>query len=131
MIDGFDANDTLGQLRIMDANMFDQLGLCVGRSGDETSACVGNGFGDGVEIVVIRGDVSAPDRVRLVMNMFGRMIRAQNEPFDIRSVEMEHTRFTVIDPDHRVIVMLAHECFPFYDLSNAGAAEHAGARRRA
>lgn len=62
MIDGFHADDTPGQLRIMDANMFDQLGLGAGRPGDENGAGVRNGFGDRVGIVVIRGDVATPDR---------------------------------------------------------------------
>ena len=75
MVDGFDANDTLGQLGIMDANVLDQFGLCAGRSGDENRTGVCNGFGNRVEIVVIRGNVPAPDRVRFVMDMPGRMIR--------------------------------------------------------
>src|SRR5271168_2211088 len=92
----------------MYANMLDQFRLCVGRPGDENRTGVCNRFGDGVKIVVIRGRVPASDRVCLVMDMPGRMIRVQNEPFYICCAEMEHPRFTVIDPDHRVIVMLVH-----------------------
>jgi hypothetical protein len=62
------------------------------------------------------------------VNMFGRMIRAQNQPFDIRGAEMEHARFTVVDPDHRVIVMLAHEYFLFTIYRTPAAAELATPR---
>src|SRR5580692_5319126 len=95
----------------MCANMLDQFGLCVGRSGDENCTGVCDRFGDCVKIVMIRGNVSASDRVCFVMDMPGRMIRLQNEPLYIRCVEMKHARFMVIDPDDSVIVVRAHECF--------------------
>jgi hypothetical protein len=63
---------------------------------------------DGVKIVVILRGVPAPDGVCLVMDVPGRMIRVQNESFDVRRAEMEHPRFVVIDPNDGMIVMLAH-----------------------
>jgi hypothetical protein len=42
------------------------------------------------------------------MDVPGRMIRVQNESLDVRGAEMEHARFMVIDPNDRMIVMLAH-----------------------
>jgi hypothetical protein len=36
------------------------------------------------------------------------MIRVQNEPFDVCRAEMKHPRFTMIDPNDRVLEMLAH-----------------------
>jgi hypothetical protein len=52
--------------------------------------------------------VPAPDGVCLVMDVPGRMIRVQNESFDVRRVEMEHARFMMIDPDDGMIVMVIH-----------------------
>src|ERR1700730_10395560 len=105
----------------MYANMLDQLRLCVGRSGDENCTGVGNRFRDGVKIVVIRRGVPAADRVCLVMDMPGRMVRVQNEPFDIFRIEMEHTCFTVINPVAGVIMMRVHECFLLRSLKKSGA----------
>jgi hypothetical protein len=48
------------------------------------------------------------------MDVLGRMIRVQNEAFDICWAEMEHPRFMVIDPNDGMIVMLAHEVSPFW-----------------
>ena len=42
------------------------------------------------------------------MDMPGRMVRMQNKPFDICGAEMEHPRFSVIDPDNRMIMGLVH-----------------------
>ena len=62
------------------------------------------------------------------MNMLGRVIRAQNQPLDIRGAEMEHACFTVIDPDHRVIVMLTHDTSFFTIYRTPRAAELADGR---
>ena len=72
-----------------------------------------------MKIVVILGSVPAPDRVCLVMDVPGRMIRVQNESFDIRRAEMEHPRFMVIDPNDCMIVMLAHGISPFMAIYEA------------
>ena len=49
------------------------------------------------EGVILRG-VPAPDRVRLMVDVFGRMIRAKDEPFHIGWAEVEYPCFMVIDP---------------------------------
>ena len=54
---------------------------------------------------MIRGRVSAADRICLVMNMFGRMVWLDDESFDRSSVEMENARLPVVDPDDGVMVM--------------------------
>jgi hypothetical protein len=55
------------------------------------------------------------------MDMPGRMIRVQNESFDVGRAEMEYARFVVIDPNDGVIVMLGHGIKPFSGaLWNAG-----------
>jgi hypothetical protein len=40
--------------------------------------------------------------------VLGRMILVQNESFDVRRAEMEDARFMVVDPNDRMIMMLAH-----------------------
>jgi hypothetical protein len=76
---------------------------------NENCTGVGNRFGHRVKIIVIRGDVSAA----LVMDMLGRMIRMQNEPFDVCRAEMKYTCFAVIYPDHGMIMMLGHRGISF------------------
>jgi hypothetical protein len=42
------------------------------------------------------------------MDVSGRIIRVQDERFDVGRAEMKYTGFAVIDPDHGMIVMLGH-----------------------
>jgi hypothetical protein len=51
------------------------------------------------------------------MYVLGRMIGVQNESFDVCRAEMEHPRFMVIDPNDRMIVMLAHGISPLLPIS--------------
>jgi hypothetical protein len=108
MIDGFHAGDDVHQLRIVAVNVFDQFGLCIGWTGNENCTGIGHGLHDRVKERVIFRGVSASDRVRLVMDVPGRMIRVQDDPIDVRRAEMEYPRLVVIDPNNRVKVMLAH-----------------------
>ena len=60
------------------------------------------------EGVILRG-VPAADRVGLVVDVSGRMIRVQHEPLHVGRAEMEYARFVVIDPDDRVKMVVVHE----------------------
>jgi hypothetical protein len=113
MIDGFDPDDDRHPLRIVLVDVLDKLGLGISRPGYENRARVCNRIHDGVKIVVVFRGMPAPDGVGLVMDMSGRMIRMQDEPFDIRRAEMEDAGLVMIDPDDGVLVMLAHETSPF------------------
>jgi hypothetical protein len=64
------------------------------------------------EGVILRG-VPAPDGVCLMVDVLGRMIRVQHEPFHIARAEMEHACFMVIDPNDRMKVMATHGMSPF------------------
>ena len=108
MIDRFHTRDGFPQSGVMQVDVLDQLGLCIRRPGDEHCARIGNRFGDVMKIVGTRRCVPASDGVCLVMDMSGRMIRMQDERFDVGRIEMKHASFTVIDPDHGVIVVLGH-----------------------
>jgi hypothetical protein len=84
-----------------------------------------------VEIGLILRGVPAPDRVCLVMDVPGRMIRVQNKPFDVGRTDMKHARFMVIDPDDGVIVMRGHDGSAFLKIAGsiAGDADVPGIRR--
>jgi len=112
MIDGFHADNNLHQLGIVLVNVLDQFGLGIGRPGNKNRAGVGNRCSDCLEKVVILRRVPAADGICLVVDVPGRMIRVQHQPFDIRRAEMEHPRFMVIDPNNRV-EMLGHGTSPF------------------
>ena len=109
MIDSFQSDDDVHQLGIVVVNVFDQFGLCVGWSRYENPPGVRNCFSDCVKIVLILGGVPTPDGVRLVMDVTGRMIRVQNESFNVGRAEMEHASFMVIDPNDRMMVMDRHQ----------------------
>jgi hypothetical protein len=48
-----------------------------------------------------------------MVDVLGRTIRMQDEPFHIGRTEMEHAGFMVIDPDDRMKVMAIHRMRPF------------------
>ena len=103
MVDSFHTHDDVHQLGVVVMNVFDHLGLCIGGSGNENRTGVCDRFGGGVKIVVILRGVPAADGIRLVMDVPGRMIRVQNESFDVCRAEMEHARFMVINPNDGMI----------------------------
>jgi hypothetical protein len=109
MVDRFYSGDGFRQPGIMEPNMLGKFLLCIRRSSDENRARVCDRLGDGLEILMIHRNMPATDGICLVMDVPGLMIRMQNEPFDVSWIEVKHTRFAVIDPNDRVIVMLCHE----------------------
>jgi len=113
MIDGFDSDDNFHQPGIMLADVLDQLGLGIGGTRNENRARVCNRLSDSLKEGVILRGVPAPDGVCLMVDVLGRMIRVQHEPFYIGRTEMEYACFTVIDPNDRMKVMAAHKMSPF------------------
>ena len=79
MIDGFDASDQLHQFRIMLVNVLHEFGLGIARAGDQHRAGIGDRLDDGVQEVLVGRGVAAADRVGLVMDVLGRIIRMQNQ----------------------------------------------------
>jgi hypothetical protein len=78
MIDGFHSYYDVHQLGIVVVDVFDQFCLCIGWSCDENRAGVCNRFSSCVKIVVILRGMPAPDRIRLVMDVPGWMVRVQD-----------------------------------------------------
>jgi hypothetical protein len=113
MIDGLYTDNDFHQPGIVLADVLDQLGLCVGGSRNENRAGVCYRLSDSLkESVILRG-VAAPDGVCLMVDVLGRMIGVQNEPFHISRAEMEYACLTVIDPNDRMKVLAAHGTRPF------------------
>jgi hypothetical protein len=69
VIDRLHADDELHQVGIMLTDVFDQLGLGIGRPSNQNRAGVGDRASDGLKEVVVFGGVPAPDGVRLVVYM--------------------------------------------------------------
>jgi hypothetical protein len=105
MIDGFDSDDDPHQLGIMLADVLDQLGFGIGRPGNENRAGVGDRLRDRLKKGVILRGVPTPDGVCLVVDVLGRTIRVQHEPFHISRAEMEHACLMVIDPNDRCLAI--------------------------
>jgi hypothetical protein len=112
MIDRFDAGNGFHLAWFVLMNVLDQLGLGVRGAGDENGIGVGERFGNGVKILIIRGGVSAPDRIGLVMDVVGRMLWMNDEPFDIGPAEMKNARLSMVDPDDGVVMMGGHVLNP-------------------
>ena len=108
MIDGFHANDNLHQPGIMLADVLDQLGLGIGWTRNENCASICNRLSDSLKEGVILRGVPTPDGVCLMVDVLGRMIRAQHESLHFGRAEMEHACFMMIDPNDRMKVMTVH-----------------------
>ena len=108
VIDAFNPDDLLRQLRIVLADMFDQCRLGVGRTGDEDRARIGDRLGDRVKKGLIFRGVPAADRIGLVMNVLGGIVGVLHQLLDIGRVEMEYARLAMIDPDDGVMMMTGH-----------------------
>jgi hypothetical protein len=109
MIHSLHTDDLLHQGRIMLADVLDHLGFRIGWSRNENCAGVCNRLGDCLKEGVILRGMPAPDRVCLVVDVFGRVIRVQHEPFHVGWAEMEYACLMMIDPDSRMKVMIGHE----------------------
>jgi len=96
-------------------NVLDQLGLGVRRAGDENGIGVGESFDDGMKVLMICSSVTAPDRIGLVMDVFGRMLWMDDEPLDIGRTEMKNTSLPVVDPDDGEEMMGGHVLSPFIE----------------
>jgi hypothetical protein len=119
MIDGFHTDDNLHQPGIMLADVLNQLGFGIGRARNENCAGVRDRLSDSLKKGVILRGVPTPDGVCLVMDVLGRTIRVQHEPFHISRAEMEHACLMVIDPNDRMKVMAVHGISPFADRSHS------------
>jgi hypothetical protein len=108
MINGFDTDDNPHQLGVMLANVLDQLGLGIGWPRNENRTSVCDRLSDSLKEGMILQGVPAPDGVCLMVDVFGRMIRVQHEPFHIGRAEMEHACLMLIDPNDRMKMMAVH-----------------------
>ena len=106
MVDGLYPNDVCEQAGIVVVNVLHQLGLCVRRTGNKNLARISDGLGDGMKIALIFGRMATPDRICLVMDVSGRMIRMQVQLVHVSQAEMEYPRLMMIDPDDGVIMVL-------------------------
>jgi hypothetical protein len=111
MIDGLYRRDGIHDLGIVPVNVLHQLGLRIGRAGDKDGTRVGDRFSDGLKKSVILRRMPAADGVGLVMDVFGRIVRVENQLVDVSRAEMKYASFMMIYPDDGVI-MLAHNMAP-------------------
>jgi hypothetical protein len=116
MIDGFHSDDNRHPFRVVLMNVFDKFGLCAGRASYENRTGICNRIYDRPKIIVILCGVSASDGASFMMDMSRRMIRMQDESFDVRRAEMENAGFVMIDPNDGMMVMVVHKIGTFLDL---------------
>ena len=105
MIDSFDPYDDVDQFGIVMMDVLDQLGLGISRPCNEHCSRIRDGSGNRVQIIVVLCGVPAPDRIGLVMDVAGWIVRMQDKTIGGLRVEVEHARFMVIDPDDGVMVV--------------------------
>jgi hypothetical protein len=105
MVDGLNRRDPLDEWGVVAVDVLDQFGLGVRRTGDQYCAGAADCTDHVLKEGVIFGGMPAADRVGFVMNVSSGMFRMHDDFVNIRRVEMKHSRFMVIDPDGRVIVV--------------------------
>jgi hypothetical protein len=108
MIDRFHPDYLLHQSRVVQVNVLDEFDFGVCRAGNKNRTGVGDGLRHGMKKVVILRRMAGPDGIRLMVNVPGRIVRVQYEPFGVGRAEMENARFMMVDPDNRVKVMRGH-----------------------
>lgn len=117
MIDGFHPDDNRHPFRFVLMNVLDELGLCAGRASYENRTGICNRICDCAKINVVLRRMPASDGVGFVMDVSRRMIRMQDESFDVRRAEMENTGFVMIDPNDGMMVVVVHKMGPFLDVA--------------
>ena len=109
MIDGFDTDDDVHELRNVVMYVVDQLFFCVRRPRNKSLTRVSDRLGGRLQIVGVGRGMPTADAVCSVVDMPGRMIRAQDEQFNVGCVEMENARLAVINPNDGVKMRFGHE----------------------
>jgi hypothetical protein len=101
MVDDLNSRDPLDELRVVAADVLDQFGLRIRRTGNQYCAgapdCTDHVLKEGV---IFRGMPTA-DRVGFVMDVSGGVLWMHDDLVNICHVEMKYPRFVVIDPDGR------------------------------
>jgi hypothetical protein len=108
MIQGLDAGNPLRQFRTLLLNVVFQLGLGIGRAGNQKRARVRERFEDAVKEFLVYLKMAAAGGVGLVLQVMSGEMRMKDDSLRIAGVEMKDFRLAMIDPDNRVEVR-AHD----------------------
>jgi hypothetical protein len=112
MIGGFDRDYSIAGLRMMFANIFGEFGFRTRGPEDQDFAGIADGIQNLLEEWLAFMDMSAADRIGLVMYMARWHLGMKDDFIDAGKAEMENAGLLMVDPDGRVEMML-HCSDPF------------------
>jgi hypothetical protein len=108
MVSSFNTDDSIGYFWILLANECGEFDLCAGRPKDQDLAGVAHGFENATQKLLALVNMTASQRIGLVMNMPCRHLGVQDDLFGARETEMEYAGLQVVDPNDRVEVIFRH-----------------------
>lgn len=103
VINGLDPSDFFDEARIMPVDVLQQLGLCIRGSSDQNGMSIQDRGCNFVQERLIFGRMAAAYGVRLVVDVARRVMRMENQPFNVVLVEVKYARFEVINPHNRML----------------------------
>jgi len=103
MVDRLHADNAAGGFRMTARQMRGQFRFGAGRAGDQDRFCVGDGFVDILEKLVVEKGSTTAARASVALDVPRRTVWVEDHPIDSGRVETEDLRFPLIDPDNRMI----------------------------
>jgi hypothetical protein len=107
MIKGFNAGNTLAQMRLMLPDVRHELGFGIRRARDQYRSSLGDSLSNALEELVVDGRVAAVPGIGFVMDMLVRVGTANGRVVDIRSAELKHLGLAMINP-YDGMIMVTH-----------------------
>jgi hypothetical protein len=110
VIHRFDAHDARRDCRIVCLQVLEQLELGSGRTDNQDFVGILDRVGDRLVVRVILRQVARSDSALFVMQVLVLRLRMDDACFGIIGVELDDVRFAVVDPDDKVIWLMAFCC---------------------
>jgi hypothetical protein len=79
VVGGFDGNDAIADFRVLFAEIFGEFRLGAGRANDKDFAGIADGVHHLRKKLLVESNMTAPGRVRLVVNVFRGQVWMQDD----------------------------------------------------
>lgn len=104
MIGRFHRDDAIGGLRVLVAEIFGKLGLGTGRADNKDFTGAADGVHHLPKKLPIQSDMTAADRIGLVVEVPRRHVRMQDDLVGAGQADVENFGLRMVDPDDRMKV---------------------------
>lgn len=104
VIEGFDAGNPLGKMRLGLLDIPHELSFGIRRARYQYRTCLGDSLRNALEELAVYRRMAAVAGIRFVMDMLVGMRTAHRHVINIRCIELKHLRLAMINPYDRMIV---------------------------